>query len=1254
LRWAVGSFCAFAGALALVVPHHFEPPPYAALQPHLGWWGLAAALAGGSLLAVASIPVPRQIGVASHLLAAFVLMALGGALALTGTWTAFAIYAPLSVATAIAGGLREGERDPATPRRDLFALAMALGGVLTGVMLLAAPQQFGAPQYALVRPFLTWIGVGMLAGGSALAWGQLAPRIPRAAVVGINLLGGMALLAFGLTMVVPVRAWLGIAVFGGGGAIVAVLPWIGDRLRTPRTASLRTVLALALVLGVVAPVVLLVAIVGERAEDAETHQALDAQQALARVLAEDVASYISLHQATLGLLAQRSGLLEMPQDRQLATVSTVAAAYPEFRSLAIADAEGNALARTTPSTLPFTGYPFFDDAARTNAQSLQFLISPTIFRPTFAFASPIRGDGGEFMGAVIGVIESTRIVDLLARARPGPGTTAFLVNAEGRVIAHPDRSLMESFADLTGWRPVGQLVAGGPSEGSVVYEGPSGVSLAAFARVPELGWGVVIERTKAAALVASRTEREGIFGVVLLVAGLITALAVVIAGRIVGPLSALASAAGELAAGNPLAPLPTSGVREIGQLSDAFGQMRVELAERSAQLGTRYEEIRVLHEFGQLALASDDPQDIVDTVLERAMELGQYGIGTVHLKDERGRLKLAAARGYRDHGNQNPYVTREPIGLAGTDVMEEVQTGDRFRDLKAEGVQSAVVVPMVVEGETIGTLRFGSRAPRKFQSQEIGVLEAIGSQLGVVVQKATLLQATQGAYTELKASEEGRARLAAIIEATPDLVAIGTSSGRRLYINPAGRAMLSIPPDEDLTSGRFGDARPEWARTLLFREAIPHAELHGAWTGEMAYLSRDGREIPVSAVILAHRGVDGEIAFYSTIARDLTALKQAEERLRRSQRLEAAGLVAGQVAHDFNNLLGPLMGFPELIKMRLSEGDPAAGFCDVMIEAARQMAELNADLLALGRRAHVEYEATDLNALVKEALVSFEREPTRITVRVELAADLLPVRGSAAQLLRVVNNLISNAREAMQDAGELVVRTENVYVDEPTGGFARVGPGQYVLLEVTDTGPGIPPEIRDRIFDPFFSTRRSGPRRGAGLGLSVVQSVVDDHQGHVGVLSEVGRGTTFRVYLPTSRDGVKEKAASIVATGTETVLVVDDDELQRTVAAEMLGSLGYRVSTAAGGEEAVDLVRERPADLLVLDMVMPPGIDGVETYRRVLEVRPGQRALILSGFAESERVDEALALGAGRFLRKPVSLAQLAQAVRTELDRGVT
>jgi CheY-like chemotaxis protein len=257
-------------------------------------------------------------------------------------------------------------------------------------------------------------------------------------------------------------------------------------------------------------------------------------------------------------------------------------------------------------------------------------------------------------------------------------------------------------------------------------------------------------------------------------------------------------------------------------------------------------------------------------------------------------------------------------------------------------------------------------------------------------------------------------------------------------------------------------------------------------------------------------------------------------------------------------------------------------------------------------------------------------------------------------LSKTIMNLVSNAAEAISDVGTVTVSTRNETVGEIRFGYEEIPAGDYVTLTIADTGSGIAEEDMERLFEPFY-TRKVMGRSGTGLGMAVVWGTVRDHRGVIDIDSREGEGSTFTLYFPASPDAVVDgnllESGEDLAGRGERVLLVDDVVDQREIGCEMLTRLGYRAEAVASGEEAVEHLRHNRVDLVVLDMIMEPGMDGLETYRRILELHPGQRAVIASGFSETDRVREARRLGAGTYLRKPFLLRDFAQAVRRELDR---
>ncbi len=436
---------------------------------------------------------------------------------------------------------------------------------------------------------------------------------------------------------------------------------------------------------------------------------------------------------------------------------------------------------------------------------------------------------------------------------------------------------------------------------------------------------------------------------------------------------------------------------------------------------------------------------------------------------------------------------------------------------------------------------------------------------------------------------------------------------------------------------------------------------------EWQIIRKDGAHRDVEISISLIRNTWGHPTGFRGIVRDTTERKQAEEerkmlqeRLQRAEKMEAMGTLAGGVAHDLNNVLGVVIGYSELLFNDMDESNSMRPRLKNILKGGERAAVIVQDLLTLTRRGLLNRQVLNLNNIVADCQLSPEFEKLisyhpSVKVKTDLDPDLLNISGSAVHLGTTIFNLVSNACEAMSEGGILAIRTGNQYLDKPIQGYDEVSEGDYVVLSVTDEGEGILASDLKRIFEPFYTKKVMG-RSGTGLGLAVVWGTVKDHNGYINVQSEGGKGSIFTLYFPVTREEISAEhiATAVSAYGGkgESILIVDDVREQRDLAAEMLGRLNYTVTSVSSGEEAIAYLKEHQANLIVLDMIMDPSIDGLDTYKKVIEIQPKQKAIIVSGFSETDRVITAQALGAGAYVRKPFVIEKLGLAVRKELDRN--
>jgi PAS domain S-box-containing protein len=589
-------------------------------------------------------------------------------------------------------------------------------------------------------------------------------------------------------------------------------------------------------------------------------------------------------------------------------------------------------------------------------------------------------------------------------------------------------------------------------------------------------------------------------------------------------------------------------------------------------------------------------------------------------------------------------------GLVRVGVDLLAMTGQPISWITAAGVfvllaGAGVLIPGRLQGDLVSSLRALKRRSDELARSNDRLEQEIAER--------------QRAEEALKESEK---RFRTLFEYAPDAYYINDLEGRFLDGNRAAEALI------------HGKREDVIGKSLFHAELLP-AEYHakaleclqkgteGLPTGpdELLLQRPDGerRWVEVATVPME---MDGHRAILG-IARDITDRKHAEVetrrlevQLQRAQKMEAMGLMAGGVAHDLNNILSGVVNYPELLLMEPDLPEKVRKGLETIQEAGGRASAVVSDLLTVARGVAVGKEPLDLSLAVREYIQSPEhhallKHHPAAGIQFDLSDNLLPVQASPVHVRKALMNLVTNAFEAVGGEGSVALATSNRYVDRAIRGYDRVRPGEYGVLSVSDTGPGVPEEDLERIFEPFY-TRKVMGRSGTGLGLAVVWNILQDHDGYVDV--KTGEtGTTFDLYFPISRDRKREKEIEAdletLRGRGERILVVDDEESQRDIATRMLTTLGYEAFEAAGGEEALGFLREQEVDLVVLDMIMEPGMGGRETWERIKALRPRQKAIIASGFTETEDVRRIQEAGAGAYIKKPYTLRKLGLAVQQQL-----
>ncbi len=694
----------------------------------------------------------------------------------------------------------------------------------------------------------------------------------------------------------------------------------------------------------------------------------------------------------------------------------------------------------------------------------------------------------------------------------------------------------------------------------------------------------------------------------------------------------------------------------------------------------RYNNALLVQEIGQATskiLAIDDLLQSVATVMKKRLDFDR---GMIMLADEsKSHLRYTAGYGHTEGQEgflrrlefnlNNPeskglFVRamrdRKPLLIKDIAEIEDTLSPRSLEFAKYMGGQSVICVPIAYEQEALGILAVDNiKSKTPLRQSDMNLLMGIASQLAISITNAR-------SFIKLHESEK---KYRELVETANSIILRMDTDGRIAYSNEYAQRFFGYSEKEMLGKNAEQIILPaNQANSKGFEKLVSalKKDPNRLRVSENDMDSKNGQKAWIAWTYKPIFNEAGQFKEILCVGIDITERKLADlerkdlqAQLQRAQKMEAIGTLAGGVAHDLNNILSGIVSYPELLLMDLEKDSPLVKPILTIQKSGEKAAAIVQDLLTLARRGVAATEVVNLNNIISEYLLSPEHERLimdhpDIKIERQLETNLLNILGSPVHLSKTIMNLVSNAAEAMLDGGKIIIRTENRHEDKPKNAFDDISRGDYVTITVKDTGIGIPKEDIERIFEPFYTKKAMG-RSGTGLGMAVVWGTVKDHRGFIDIESEEGKGSAITLYFPVTRKELAkdDDLASIeeIKGHGEYILVVDDVKEQRQIASQMLEKLGYTVVTAASGEKAVDYMQHHSADLMVLDMIMDPGIDGLETYKQITAINPGQKTIIASGYSESERVKEAQRMGAGAYIKKPYLLEKLGRAVKTELAR---
>ncbi len=676
------------------------------------------------------------------------------------------------------------------------------------------------------------------------------------------------------------------------------------------------------------------------------------------------------------------------------------------------------------------------------------------------------------------------------------------------------------------------------------------------------------------------------------------------------------------------------------------------------EIRRRNRELALLNRVIAASAVSQEIEPILETICrELALALGVPRAAAALLNEGKTEMSVVAEYRPEDQHSVLGMIIELPDDLRGhllalraPLVFKDARSDPRLTPLHSftlqYGIVSMLLLPLLTDGEVVGGLTLIGTELHTFSAEEVDLAQRVAHQVSGALARARLA--------------ETQRQLSAAVEQAAEAVMVTDTNGTMLYVNPAFEQIVGYDRAEVLGQSPHILKRSGFDTPL--HQQLWHAVTAGqVWQQRVEHARRDDRLCTLDLTVAPVRNQAGEIVNYVATMRDVTREMQLEEQFRQSQKMEALGRLAGGIAHDFNNLLTVIHLSTRLLERQMHPEDPLWEHVQRIHETGERAAKLTKQLLSFSRREVIEPQVLNLSQIVRDLSRMLQRIIGEdITMAMVLADDLWPLRVDPSQIDQVLMNLVVNARDAMPEGGTLTIETANITLDKSYAArHVDVQPGEYVMLAISDTGIGIDDEARGHLFEPFFTTKERG--EGTGLGLSTVFGIVRQGGGHIDVYSQVGQGTTFRIYFPRAKEvkaatpsPARSPLADDLIRGTETVLVVEDETAVRDLAVSVLKACGYQVLAAKSGPEALQISKEHGGHIhmLITDLVMPQ-MSGKELAEVLLAQQPELRILYVSGYADKEIAQHGVLAPGTVFLPKPFTIEELTRKVRAVLDHRV-